>query len=163
MEKKTNFVIDSREAMGDNSAWVLNIDGAAPGRIFAYVDEHVQAQINEQLAKRAETSGVIGPHREGHTVDGVSFSANLRDILTTDPMPFDSDVQIDAWIAELESLAQRLRDFQARRHVEAAAIFCMHCSHSLLDHEGRESADLSCRSSGCNCQGFFPIESQTLN
>src|SRR5437868_2530174 len=63
--KENRFVVKGREAGGDNSAWVLSIDGAAPGHIYAYIDEEVFREINAQLDKRADTSDVVIPHREG--------------------------------------------------------------------------------------------------
>jgi ribosomal protein L25 (general stress protein Ctc) len=57
--KKTTFRIEVREAIGNNAARVLNIDGDVPGRIYACIDEETQGEITEQLAKRADTSDVI--------------------------------------------------------------------------------------------------------
>jgi hypothetical protein len=47
---------------GHSGAAVLNIDGARPGVIYAYVDEEVYAEIGDQLSERADTTEVIGPH-----------------------------------------------------------------------------------------------------
>jgi hypothetical protein len=163
MEKKTTFLAKNREAMGDNGASALNIDGARAGVIYAYIDEQVRAEINEQLAKTEDTSDVIGPHRTGRAVDCVTFNASLREILTAEPIRFEHETEIDAWVAELENLAQGLREFKARRRQEAAGISCKHCPHSLLDHERADSGELRCQYRDCDCGGFFPIEPETLN
>jgi hypothetical protein len=163
MQKKTRFVGKSREASGDNSAWVLNIDGATPGRIYASIDEDVQIEIAEQLAKRADTTDVVYPHREGRAVEYVTFNSTLREMLVAETPYFGQDDRIDAWIAEFESLAQYLREFKAERRQEARGIFCKHCLHSLLDHERPDSDELSCHHQDCDCHGFFPIEPQKFN
>ena len=59
MELKITFYVYNREAIGDNGAAVLNIDGAKPGIIYAYLDENTFAEIREQLSKRADTTDVI--------------------------------------------------------------------------------------------------------
>jgi hypothetical protein len=163
MEKRTRFVVKNREAIGDNSAWVLNIDGAAPGRIYAYIDEDVQIEITKQLAKRADTSDVVVPYRDGRAVECVTFNSTLREMLAAETASFDQDDQIDAWIAEFESLAQYLKELKAQRRQEARGIVCKHCLHSLLDHERPDSGELSCHHPDCDCRGFFPIEPQKLS
>jgi hypothetical protein len=163
MEKKTRFVVKNREASGDNSACVLNIDGAAPGRIYAYIDEDAQIEITKQLAKRADTSDVVVPHREGRAIECVTFNSTLREMLAAETSSFDHDDQIDAWIAEFESLAQYLREFKVQRRQEARGISCQHCFHSLLDHERPDSDESSCHYHDCDCRGFFPMEPQKLN
>jgi hypothetical protein len=134
-------------------------------RAFSYacIDQVTQEQISEQLAKRADTSDVIAVERKGYAVEVVTFSATLRELLTAEILPFDHDAQIDAWVAELESLAQYLREFKTLSHVRAAGMMCKHCPHSLLDHERHDSADLTCRRQNCPCRGFFPVGSKTLN
>jgi hypothetical protein len=163
MGKRTVFWLEDRAAVGDNGAWVLNIDGATPGRIYAYIDQDVHLEVSEQLAKRADTSEVIGPHREGRAVDGVTFGSTLREMLAGKALPFDNEAEVDAWVTELESLAQCLREFKARRRQEAAGISCKQCLHSLLDHERPDSGELRCQHQDCDCGGFFPIEIETLN
>jgi hypothetical protein len=163
MEKKSTFVRKNREAMGDNRALVLNIEGAVPGGIYAYIDDDVRAEINEQLDKRADTTDIVPPHREGRSVDVVTFRTTLREMFNAEMLSFEYDSQIDAWVAELENLAQYLREFKAERQKEAGEVFCQHCLHSLLDHERPDSGKLSCQHQNCNCSGFFPIESQNLN
>jgi hypothetical protein len=163
MEKKTRFVVKSREAIGDNGARVLNIDGAEPGRIYAYIDEDVLREMNVQLARRADTSDVVVPHREGRAVECVTYNSTLREMLTAGTTHFSHDDQIDSWIAEFESLAQYLREFKVQRRQEARGIFCKHCLHCLLDHERPDSGELNCQHQDCDCRGFFPIEPQKLN
>jgi hypothetical protein len=80
--KKTTFLIKIREAVGDNAPRVLNIDGGAPGRMYACIDEAAQEEITDQLAKRVDTSDVIAPEREGYAVDVVTFNATLRELFT---------------------------------------------------------------------------------
>jgi hypothetical protein len=159
MERKISFCVYNREAIGDNGAAVLNIDGAKPGVIYAYVDEDVYVEISEQLSKRADTTDVLVPHREGRAVDCVVLNSSLREMFSSELLPFENDAQIDAWARELESLAVYLRQFKAKRREQAARICCAQCLHSLLDHE----PDLICRRQDCDCRGFFPIESKTLN
>jgi hypothetical protein len=157
-EKKTVFSQADRAALGNNGGWILNIDGATPGQIYAYIDEEALVDICEQLARRADTRDVMGPHREGRAVDCVMFTTSLREMLAGKTLPFDHEGEIDAWVAELESLAQGLRVFKARRRQEASSIFCEHCLHSLLDHERPDSSDLGCQHQDCGCRGFFPLE-----
>ena len=161
MEKKTRFIVKNREAIGDKGAWVLNIDGAAPGRIYAYIDEDVLRELNAQVSKRADTSDVVIPHREGHAVDCVTFNSTLREMLAAETTFFSHDDQIDAWIAEFESLARYLKELKAQRKQEARGIVCKHCLHSLLDHDRPDSGDLSCNHQDCDCRGFFPMEPQS--
>jgi hypothetical protein len=160
---KTKFRIEMREAVADNGRNVLNIDGGVPGGIYAYIDEGVQEEVAEQLAKRADTSGVIALDREGYAVDAVTFNTTLRELFTAETLPFDKDDEIDAWVLELESLAQHLRDVKTLHHVKAAGMICTNCPHSLLDHERPDSSDLKCRRRGCDCRGFFPIDTKTRN
>jgi hypothetical protein len=161
--KKTAFVIQLRAAVGDNGAFVLNIDGAAPGRMYACIDEATLEEITAQLAVRADTSNVIVPEREGYAVDVVTFNATLHELFTAEVLPFDHDTEIDAWVTELESLAQYLREFKNLSHVRAAGMMCANCPHSLLDHQRQDSADLKCQGQDCECRGFFPVEAKTLN
>jgi hypothetical protein len=161
--KKTTFVIRLREAVGDGARYVLNIDGEAPGRIYACIDEETQEEIGEQLAKRADTSNVSAPEREGYAVDAVIFSATLRDIFTAEVLPFDHDAEIDAWVAELEYLTQQLREYQARWQREASSSFCKRCLHSFLDHDQPNSGKLGCNNQNCCCPQFYPIDSKSLN
>ena len=163
MEKKTRFVLKNREARGDNGAWVLNIDGATPGLVYAYIDEDVLREMNAQWTRRVDTSDVVVRHREGRAVECVTFNSTLREMLIGDTSHFEYDDQIDAWIAELESIAQYLREFKAQRWQEARGIFCEHCLHSLLDHECPDSGELSCHHPDCDCRGFFPSEPESLN
>ena len=163
MEKKTWFILKNREARGDNGAWVLNLDGAAPGLIYAYIDEDVLREVNVQLARRADTSGVVVHHRKGRAVECVTFNSTLREMLTGDTSHFEYDDQIDAWIAEFESLAQYLRELKAQRRRDGKGIFCRHCPHPLFDHERPGSAALDCHHPDCDCRGFFPIEPQKLS
>jgi hypothetical protein len=153
----------NREAIGDNGAAVLNIDCAKPGVIYAYVDEDVYAEIGDQLSRRADTTEMIGRHREGRAVDCVVLNSSLREMFSAEFLAFDNDDQIDGWVTELESMAQFLRRFKAERRQESARISCAYCLHSLLDHERPGSADLNCQSHDCDCRRFFPIESKTLN
>src|SRR5690242_2048332 len=111
MEKKTRFVVKGREAGGDNSAWVLSIDGAAPGHICAYIDEEVFREINAQLDKRADTGDVVIPHREGRAVECVTFHSTLREMLAAETPFFTHYAEVDAWIGEFESMARYLREF----------------------------------------------------
>jgi hypothetical protein len=71
MKLKRTFCVYNREAIGDNGAALLNIDGARPGRIYGYIEEDVLVEIAEILDKRAETADVIGPHRQGRAVECV--------------------------------------------------------------------------------------------
>jgi len=106
MEKKSTFARKNREAMSDNGALVLNIEGAVPGGIYAYIDDDVRAEINEQLDKRADTTDIVPPDREGRSVDVVTFRTTLREMFNAEMLSFEYDSQIDAWVAELENLAQ---------------------------------------------------------
>jgi hypothetical protein len=160
--KKTTFSIQMRGALGDNGGRVLNIDGGAPGRIYAYIDEDTQREITEQLAKRADTSNAVAPERAGYAVEAVIFGATLREILSAEVLPFDNDAQIEAWAEELESLAQHLRDYKARRQQEASSIYCRRCLHSLFDHEQPDSGKLGCNQQNCYCLQFHPIASKDL-
>jgi hypothetical protein len=160
--KKTTFLVRNREAVGNNAARVLNIDGGALGRIYACIDEAAQDEITHQLAKRVDTSNEIVPEREGYTVDVVTFNATLRELFTAETLPFDHDAQIEAWALELESLAKHLREYKARRQQEASSIFCRRCLHSLLDHEQPDSGELGCSQQNCYCLQFYPITSQSL-
>jgi len=163
MEKKTTFCVYNREAIGDNGAAVLNIDGAKPGRIYAYIEEDVLGEITEQLDKPSDTADVIGPHRQGRAVECVVINSSLREMFAAEMLPFDREGQIDAWVTELESLAQYLREFKMERRWEAARTSCGYCLHSLLEHERPDSGKLSCQQQDCDCGGFTPIEPKTLN
>jgi hypothetical protein len=98
--KKTTFLIKNREAVGDNAARVLNIDGGAPGRIYVCIDEAAQEEITHQFGKRFDTSNEIVPEREGYTVEVVTFNATLRELFTAEILPFDHEAQIEAWAVE---------------------------------------------------------------
>jgi hypothetical protein len=161
--KKTTFRIEMREAVGDNAAHVLNIDPARPGAIYASIDYDVHVEISDELAKRANRSDEIVLAREGYAVEMVTFNTTLRDLFTAEILPFDHDAQIDAWAAELESLAQYLRESKALSHVKAAGMRCRNCYHTLLDHERPDSSPFKCQRPGCDCRGFFPIGSKPLN
>jgi hypothetical protein len=94
MESKTRFGVKNREVSGDNSAWVLNIDGAAPGRIYNYIDEDDLREMNAQFAKRADTSDVVVPHREGSAVEWVTFNSTLREMLVAETRFFSTTMRL---------------------------------------------------------------------